>query len=46
LFFDRGALCDLALIFKALNGRPQPVAKNLFDLALFAVTIQGVQRLT
>jgi hypothetical protein len=33
-------------MFKALNGRPQPVPKNLFDLALLAVPIQGVQRFT
>src|SRR5215468_9329449 len=46
LFFARGALCSLALMFKALNGRPQPVSKNLFDLALLAVPIQGVQRFT
>ena len=46
LFFARGALCSLALMFKALNGSPQPVPKNLFDLALFAVPIQGVQRFT
>ena len=40
LFFAKGALCNLALKFKAPNGRPQPVAENLFDLTLFAVPIQ------
>src|SRR5437588_6706726 len=41
-----GPFCSHAVLLKPLNRGTQPVAKDVFDLALFAVPIQRVQRFT